>query len=391
MMRLLFLAIICGLSFQLKAQSNIQEILQSVEKNNPELKNQKQLLEAEKLGIRSQFNLANPEFEFENNFSSAEGKPYEMAISQSFDFPTSYIYKKRYQKAQLANIENLAQKLRQDVLLNAQLTCIDLVYQLKQKKELDARKKNALELQSHFQKRLATGESSILELNKIKMLLLNTSNQLSLTENKIAALLQDLKLLNGGIAINFSIEQYPQLLVENNIQTLQEQVLSSDPNLKALNANQEIAQKQTSIVKTNSLPKFKIGYRYFNSDLSDSSTGLKFGMSIPLWENRHKLKKARAMEKFHEEQYALGKMEKEGEITKLFQNNINLKSNLEAYQSIFTEKKYDELLQKSLRFGEISAIEYLMESIYYYESYDTYLEIEHEYFRNNAMILKYKL
>jgi len=47
------------------------------------------------------------------------------------------------------------------------------------------------------------------------------------------------------------------------------------------------------------------------------------------------------------------------------------------------------MLRKAFDYGEISGIEYLMESIYYYDSFDTYLKIEFEYYRTIAKIQKY--
>ncbi len=51
----------------------------------------------------------------------------------------------------------------------------------------------------------------------------------------------------------------------------------------------------------------------------------------------------------------------------------------------------NELLKKALDFGQISSIEYFMESIYFYESFDTYLQVEKEYHLAVADLLKHQL
>ncbi|MDQ1771878.1 hypothetical protein GQR60_15705 [Labilibaculum sp. A4] len=391
MLRKLLIIVITGLSFQAMAQSSVQRILQEVEKNNPKLQAHQQYLEAQKLGIRSQNNLANPELEWEKSFSSQEGKPYEILVSQSFDFPTSYIYKNQLRDEKITNLKNIQAKVRQDILLETELICFELIYRNKQNIELSTRLDNAEKLTRFFEKRLQEGDANILEVNKIRMLALNTKNQLQLVRNKISNLKKDLQKQNGGLELNLNDLEYPVVSMDEDTKLLLANAVTTDPYLNQLRANEQMASKETSLVKTNSLPKISIGYRYLGSDLMKEANGMKLGISIPLWENKNKVKQAKLMELFRKEELSFEKTEKENEYEKLFQTFFSLKSSLSDYQNVFAEKKYDSLLRKALDFGEISGIEYLMESIYYYESFDTYLEIEHEYNINKAKILRYLL
>lgn len=381
--------LILGLST--KAQNTVQDVLSAIEKNNPVLKANEQFFEAKNLGFKSQTNLANPELEWEKSFSSEEGKPYEILVSQSFDFPTSYLYKNQIKKAQIANTENYKAKSRQDILLEAKLLCINLIYYNKQKAELESRLISSESLDDLFQKRLAEGDATILEANKIKMLRLNTANQLKMINAKVSNLSDDLTKLNGGKQIEFKLLEYPLMSINQEMKDLLTQSLSADPQLKLLSTKEEISAKETSLVKTNSLPKFSIGYRYLNSDVMKQANGIKLGLSIPLWENKNKVKRARLLEQFSREEYLIGKMELENKFLKLFRNFLNLEESLKEYEAIFTEKGYDTLLQKALTHGEISSIEYLTENIYYYESVDTFLEIEHEYYKTMSELLKFHL
>jgi cobalt-zinc-cadmium efflux system outer membrane protein len=391
MLKTLLVIIITGLSLQGMAQSSVQEVLQEIEKNNPKLKAHQQYLEAQKLGFRSQNNLANPELEWEKSFSSQEGKPYEILVSQSFDFPTSYIYKNQIRDEKIANLQNSSAGVRQEVLLNSELLCFELIYRSKQNIELSTRLDNAEKLSVFFEKRLKEGDANILEVNKIRMLSLNTKNQLQLVRNKIANLKEDLRKQNGGFELNFNPLAYPAISIEEDTQLLLENAVNADPYLKQLSSNEKMASKETSLVKTNSLPKISIGYRYLGSDIMKEANGMKLGISIPLWENKNKVKQAKLMEHFRKEELSFEKMEKENEYKKLFQTFFSLKSSLADYRNVFSEKKYGTLLRKALDYGEISGIEYLMENIYYYESFDTYLEIEYEYNITKAKIVRYLL
>jgi cobalt-zinc-cadmium efflux system outer membrane protein len=391
MLKTLLIIIITGLSLQGIAQSSVQEVLQEIEKNNPKLRAHQQYLEAQKLGFRSQNNLANPELDWEKSFSSQEGKPYEILLSQSFDFPTSYIFKNQIRDEKIANLQNSSAKVRQEVLLETELICFELIYRNKQNIELSTRLDNAEKLTTFFEKKLKEGDANILEVNKIKMLSLNTKNQLQLVLNKIANLKGDLRKQNGGFELNLNALTYPAISIDEDSKLLLENAVNTDPYLKQLSANEKMASKETSLVKTNSLPKITIGYRYLGSDLMKEANGMKLGISIPLWENKNKVKQAKLIEYFRKEELSFEKLEKENEYEKLFQTFSSLKSSLSDYQNVFSEKKYDSLLRKALNFGEISGIEYLMESIYYYESFDTYLEIEYEYNITKAKLVRYLL
>lgn len=391
MIRILLISIITGLSLHGMAQSSVQEILLSVEKNNPKLKAQEKYLEVQKLGIQSKNNLADPVFEWEKSFSSEEGKPYEILISQSFDFPTSYHYKNQLKKGKIANLENYRSQIRQEILLETQLACFQLIYRNKQHHELGKRLENAEKLNLFFEKKLQEGDANILEINKIKLLLINIKNQLQMTEAKQANLKEDLKKLNGGIELNFDLEEYPILQLEQDFNLVFQNSLAVDPYLKSLEANEKMASKETSLVKTNSFPKISIGYRYLDSDIMKEANGMKLGISIPLWENKNKLKQAKLLEQFRKDEFSIGRFEKENEFQKLLQTYFSLKTSLSDYRVLFTDKKYDNLLRRALDFGEISGIEYIMESVYYYESYDTLLEMEQEYYKTLALLLKYKL
>jgi len=391
MRSLLICLLALGLSLSLQAQSNLQEVLQSVANNNLSLKAQNQYIETQRIGYKTELNLANPEFEYENSFSDTEGKPYEIAISQSFDFPTVYWHKNKIKKAKTANLNNLLHESRQEILFRAQKICLSLIYQNKLKLELLKRYENAQKLVNFFEKKLAQGDANILEMNKVKIVLLNTKNQMQLCNTRIANLNEELKQVNGGKPIEFKADTYPEFALEADYSKLEMQVLNGTPGLNAMKARKDIASKEIALAKNQALPKFSLGYRYLNSDISKAANGLKFGISIPLWENRNKVKYAKLNQMSQESQFLAQEKIILSDLRKHYQNYQGLKASLAEYRVILEGNNMNDLLQKALDYGQISSIEYFMESIYFYESYDTFLEIEKEYHLALANLMKYQL
>ncbi|WP_372641761.1 TolC family protein [Ancylomarina sp.] len=380
-----------GLSLNLQAQSDLKEILQAVETNNLSLKAQNQYLESQRIGYKTELNLANPELSYEKNFSDVDGNPYEILISQDFDFPTVYLHKNKIKKAKTANLDNLIQQSRQDILLRAKKTCLNLIYQNKLMEQLAIRYENAQKLVSFFQKKLDKGDANILEMNKVKIVLLNVKNQVQLCNTQIINLKEELKQLNGGKTIEFNTLLYPNFSLEASFSKLEMDVLSNTPSLNKLKANMDIASKQTRLAKNQLLPKLSLGYRYLNSDINKSFNGINVGISIPLWESRNKIKYAKLNQLSQESQFLSQEKIVLSDIQKNYQNYQGLKASLDEYRLILDGNNMNELLKKALDYGQISSIEYFMESIYFYESYDTYLQVEKEYHLAVANLLKYQL
>lgn len=380
-----------GLSLNVHAQSNLKEVLQAVENNNLSLKAQNQFIESQKIGYKTEMNLANPELAYEKNFSDVDGNPYEILISQDFDFPTVYLQKNKIKKAKTANLDNVSQQRRQDILLSAKKACLKLIYQNKQKEQLTIRYENAQKLVSFFKKKLEKGDANILEMNKVRIVLLNIKNQLQLCNTQVSNLKEELKQLNGGKSIEFNSLLYPTVSVEEDFTKLEMDVLNNTPNLNKMKADMDIASKQTSLAKNQVLPKLNVGYRYLNSDLNKSFNGINLGISIPLWESRNKVKLAKLNQLSQESQYLSEEKLLISDIQKNYQNYQGLKASLAEYRLILDGSNMNELLKKALDFGQISSIEYFMESIYFYESFDTYLQVEKEYHIAVADLLKHQL
>ncbi|MRT92774.1 TolC family protein [Ancylomarina sp. 16SWW S1-10-2] len=380
-----------GLSINAQAQSDLKEVLHAVENNNLSLKAQNQFIESQKIGYKTETNLANPELAFEKNFSDIDGNPYEILISQDFDFPTVYFQKNKIKKAKTANLDNLRQQSRQDILLSAEKTCLNLIYQNKQKEQLTIRYENAQKLVSFFKKKLDKGDANILEMNKVKIVLLNIKNQLQLCNTQVSNLEEELKQLNGGQAIEFNSVVYPTVSIDEDLTKLEIDVLKNTPNLNKMKADMDIASKQISLAKNQVLPKLSLGYRYLNSDINKSFNGINLGISIPLWESRNKVKFAKLNQLTQESQYLSEEKLLISDIQKNYQNYQGLKASLAEYRLILEGSHMNELLKKALDFGQISSIEYFMESIYFYDSYDTYLQVEKEYHLAVADLLKYQL
>ena len=389
-MKKILITIALCLPMGMQAQS-IEQVLQSIELNNKELQSQMQLFKAQKMENSANNNLSDPTVSYSSFYAngSASGHGTEFVVSQGFDFPTQYITRNR--QAKLANeaVDMEQQAVRRDILLKAKNLCLDLVMLNQEKALMDIRKKNADELEVLFGKRLEAGDASILEVNKIKMERMNVQTEVAQNHAAHRAALQSLLAMNGNMPLEFTDAQYPQVKEINDFNTLKDQVVASDYNLKALSFATKAAEKQVSVDKQNWLPKLEAGFRR-NTDNDGSMNGFVVGGSIPLFSNRKKVQIAKAQAISAQLMQDEAKLQVENTLMSLFNEMQQLKEAMNTYDVPLMYQSLD-LLKEALKEGEISLVEYFVEAESVYKNLQAYMQLENQYQKVMADIYKNEL
>jgi len=371
------------------AQKKIDNILTDILKNNKSIIANHQFWEAKKLLYKTGLNPENPKFEYEN-LRGNNGNQVDYYIVQSFDFPTAYIKKNQVANRQVAQSNFKEDAFRQDILLKAKQYCLTLIFLNKKQTELTKRSENASEIHKAYQQKLANGDANILDVNKAKMQLLNAENSMRINQSEIDLYNQRLTELNGGISVLLSNNTYPLTAILPAYETLEAAIEEADPNLKSIHQQNEIDQKKLELSRAMSLPKFEGGYR--SQDFAGQTIqGIHLGITIPLWENKNKVKHQKAHLKFNDLQVIEHQNEHHNEIKQLYQKYTSLSIAIDAYKKIMNTVNNNQLLNKALNLGEISSLQYFMELNYYYDSYDTFLDLENDYHQVIAELYKYQL
>lgn len=374
------------------AQSGIDNVLGSIAKNNKSILANQQYWEARKLQYKTGIYLANPfvEYDYMIGTPAEAGNQRDFTVTQSFDFPTAYIKRQQLANQQIAQADHQQRIQRQDILLEAKLHLLELVYLNKRKAELTKRVQNAVKLQQDFQTKLDKGDGNILDVNKAKLQRISIENELRQTDTQINVLLQKLTALNGGNAITFNDTIYPASPDVPAFEVIEKTIEESDPNMKYFQQEKEIASKQVELSRSLQLPRFEAGY-HSQAILGQNFRGAHVGISIPLWENKNTVKYQKANVMFADLQIEQHRNEHYYEIKQQYEQYTNLKKTFEEYKATLAGINSDELLWKALQLGQISTIEYYMEISYFYSAYDNYLNTEKEYNQAIATLYKYTL
>ena len=378
-----------GLGF---AQSNIDKVLSEIAKNNKTIQANTQYWNAQKVLHRTGNSLYNPtvEYDYLKGTPANAGNQTDFTITQSFDFPSVY-----GKKNTLANQLDIQADLQlkaanQALLLEAKKICIELVYRNKLQVPLTKRQEATEKWLAHFNKKLASGDGTILDVNKAKIQLLEIKKQFQDNVSEIAKLNEQLTSLNGGNPITFNDLAYFDVPVMADFETLEKEIEAQDYIRKTLEQEKVIAQKQIAVSKALSLPKMEVGYHY-QGILGQTYNGIHTGISLPLWESKNRVKLEKAKMTFAETALTDHTNEHYYEIKQLYGRYESLKNILGDYEKINQSVEPIKLLDKALAAGQISVLEYFVELNYYNTTFNSYLEIEKEYYEVVASLLKYQL
>ncbi|MCI7293629.1 TolC family protein [Butyricimonas virosa] len=376
-----------------RAQSSIDQVLRSIETNNKSLQANTKMTDAQKLEAQTGKFLANPSVEWEQMWGNRNnpGSEYTLTVKQSLDFPTTYSNKNKLANLKANTIGFQSAAYRQQLLLNAKQTCIEIIYLRKQKSLLDERLANAETMFALYKKRFESGDANQLELNKIQLELLNAQNQSRLNKAALTAAEEQLRNLNGGKPITFDATDYPAGEELINFDQLQAAFMDADPNLKSLTGNQEIANREVKLSRSLTLPKFDVGYKRNAASDHVASNGFMVGVSIPLFENKNTVKKTKAQAEFATASLEDNRLNLKTNLQQLYQQAEALQISRADYAKVLEQQRNIELLNKALNAGQLSVIDYFTELSTIYDSHQSYLDVEKEYHSILAQLYQYKL
>ena len=376
-----------------RAQSSIDQVLRSIETNNKSLQANTKMTDAQKLEAQTGKFLANPSVEWEQMWGNRNnpGSEYTLTVKQSLDFPTTYSNKNKLANLKANTIGFQSAAYRQQLLLNAKQTCIEIIYLRKQKSLLDERLANAETMFALYKKRFESGDANQLELNKIQLELLNAQNQSRLNKAALTAAEEQLRNLNGGNPITLDATDYPAGEELINFEQLQAAFMDADPNLKSLTGDQEIANREVKLSRSLTLPKFDVGYKRNAASDHVASNGFMVGVSIPLFENKNTVKKTKAQAEFATASLEDNRLNLKTNLQQLYQQAEALQISRADYAKVLEQQRNIELLNKALNAGQLSVIDYFTELSTIYDSHQSYLDVEKEYHSILAQLYQYKL
>lgn len=391
MNRYIFILFGLLLSFKVSAQEDINNILRQIESNNPEIKSSKELMKSQIWDTKGTNNLENPTVSYSHMWDTKNSSETEseLEVSQSFDFPTAYISRKKANKKTINALEYAYQEQRQTILLQAKEVCLDIIMLNQQSDLLKRRMEYANDLSLAYQKMLDSGDATSIEVNKIKLELLNLQTELTINNSALKNKKAELILLNGNKTIDLVDTEY----AEEDLPAyalIRDEVVQSNNQLQSSQSEYESAVKQISVSKAGWLPGFEVGYKR-NSGSGFRSNGVLVGVSIPIFNNRGKVSsaKANALSKFYATDMI--KLSVESQAYQAYQEASMMKNQIDNYDNTLDIENMLALLNQALEGGELNMTSYFVEVATAYQSLENYIQIKNIYHKQLAKIYRHRL
>ena len=367
-------------SMSLAAQENISSILFSIEENNTKLKALKEEMKAQKLGNKTGIYLSDPDVAFGYLWGTPSniGTRKDFSVTQTFDIPTITGMKSRLanNKNQLVELQYASERI--NLLLEAKQYAIDLIYYNGLKKELEIRLRHAQTIADAYEQRLDRGDASILEYNKVQLNLSTVQGEMSRVEVERNTLLSELKRLNGGIEILLEENNYSPASLPADFEEWYLSAEQKNPLLQYVKQQIEVSRKEVKLNKAMRFPKFSAGYS-LEKTLGQKYQGANIGISIPLWENKNRVKQAKAGVIAAQTREQESKQQFYNRLQNLYMRANGLQQTAAGYRKSLQSLNNTDLLMKALDVGEINLLNYIVEIGLYYDTVNQTLAAERDF------------
>lgn len=391
MKRIFIIIAACALGMPALPQG-VDEVLRSVAQHNKSLQARQQADKAEKTGIDAENGLEDPSVEYSSFFSKGVNGQAgsELVVTQGFDFPSVYGNRKRAGREEKAAVDHRAEAMRRDVLLEAKNLCLDLIRLNQEKDLLEQRMRNADELLELYEERLDAGDATIVELNKIKMERMSVQTEVLQNNAAHRTALQSLLALNGNMPLTFEEREYPAVALTNDYETLRNELLAHDAELKAAEAGMRAAERTLGTQRQKWWPKLEIGYRRNTGEGGTKEHGFLVGGSIPLFSNRRQVKMAEAQAVSARLEADEARLQAETALLSGFNELQQLRKAMSVYDLPLMTQTL-ELMKESVKGGEMSVIDYFTEADQVYRNMQAYMELENQFQKTAAALYKNRL
>lgn len=368
----------------LQAQEAYQQIMNAIQEQSPRLQALQLACLSKQEEARAETTLSDPELSFNYLLGdpSEIGKRWDLGISQSFDFPTTYKHRNELKNLAINNAILQFETARKEVLLQAHQLCIEIAFSdtllrlVKQQTELSYQ---CLEAQNTL---LQEGATTILVYNIAQRQYLECKAKLVQLESERDAQVAQLQAMVNGTSLPWQQLDYTSLPLEQGLsqpsfQLWWEQVASHSPQMLYVDAEVARAEKTTRLERDGWLPGLTIGYMSENTK-GDTWRGLSLGLRLPAWNNRHRVSAASNAEAAIQMNAIDQKQSFMAKFQGLFNRAQSQQQTITDLRQLHDAQGTIQLLNESFEAGNITRAEYIAGYIEHLELHKSLLSAERE-------------
>ncbi|MFT5724325.1 MAG: cobalt-zinc-cadmium efflux system outer membrane protein [Bacteroidia bacterium] len=384
---------VCLFSLAINAQNNeITSVLEQVKQNNNELKAFALRLKGKQFELKSTNTLDDLQVgAYYLPYGEHASTNYtEFQISQSFEFPSVYMARKKLINKQIRDFELAYGIKKQEVLATANKYCIELIALNKTVGIEQIRMEQAKQVYEHIKSKYEEEQVGVLSLNKAKVAWLQAQFVVQEIELKQQRLLVELQTINGGNAVLLTSSEFIDSYNLPTVDSLWKEKRSAEPYLISLQQKEAIALQEIKLSRHKLLPDLTAGFNQ-QGFAQEYYSGFFGGIAIPIFGNKNKLEVAKTNYKTQQSYTTVLSIEMKTAFESRYKEYTLLLGKYEAYNQTLEGLNSAALLLEAYTLGEFSFTEYYMELQFYRQAANVLLDMEKQLNLIKADLLKHQL
>ena len=370
-------------TFYNASASTFLDVAERIVDGNEALKAEDATLQAEIEALRAEAVPENPEVEFEHLWSAGEAdNKWNIGVTQSLPWPGTFGARRKaaslLAEARTSGMEQSRRELRLRVLQSL----ADIVAANRRVEILSELHRSMIELREAYERAWQHGETTILDLNKMKIETVRSLSELQQAESQRQTLIHELQALAGNSGdpaeTALTLTDFPLL----ELAPLDAYLAGVDrsPEIEYLRAMQAVERQNVAVAKASRLPGISLGYRHALEE-GTHFNGLAVGITLPVYSRRSAVASARSRALASDYSELARRREIEQTIASDYAAAASVREQIAGYAPVVENVNNQALLRRALDGGQISLLDYLQETSYFLRARLDYVDLSATYAR----------
>lgn len=223
-----------------------------------------------------------------------------------------------------------------------------------------------------YERMLRQGSTNQLELDKAHLHQTTVDGRLSAIRLEQSQLLAELQAMNGGRPIVLSDTIFILSPLPTSFEDYLNETEQHSPLLRYMQQQRAVADDHINVARASSFPKWSVGYM---GEFVTGNTfqGVTVSLSIPLWENKNRVRQARQAAIAISQQADDARLQYRTHMRSLYDQAVQLQQTVAQYDAALSHDGL-ALLTRAFEKGELPLLNYLLEQDYWTNAYDHRLQ-----------------
>lgn len=324
----------------------------------------------------------NPEASFEHLWANGQTENrWNAGISQNLPWPGTFGARKKVIKAMESEAELNLASATLEARMKIEKILIDIIAAKKEIAYMEEIHKGMTALLDKYNKAWEHGETTLIDLNKMKIEVIQSGASLTHARASLKGLMAELATYVGDSGINLEaacapLEEFPMF----RLAALDDYMagIENSPAIRALEARIDVDRRNAELAKASRLPGFSLGYNHAYEE-GFHFNGFSVGLTLPVYSRKDAVSAANSAALATGFERISLRKQTEADVISNYSHANSTREQMNQLGPVVEGTNNLALLRKALDGGQLSLLAYLQEVNYFLEARRSYLAYAKEY------------